>query len=317
MRAVLIRDERVVVGEVPDPAPVAGDVLVRVESAGLNMADVHQVAGRYPAPPGWPADVPGMELAGRIEAVGDRVEHWAPGDRVMALVGGGAHAEKAVVRASALMRVPEEVGSLPAGGFPEAFTTAWDALIAQAGLTAGERVLVTGAAGGVGTAGVQLAALTGAHVVAAVRRPDAGERLRALVPGIEAAAAGEEAERGPYDVILELVGGPESMQRVRLLSPGGRIVVIGVGAGASVPIPLGALMAARGRVMASTLRARTDEDKAVLARQIARLLVPAFGAGRLSVPVDSTFPLASAPDAYARMAQSGKFGKVLLTVAGD
>ena len=313
MRAVLIRDKNVIVDEIPDPRPAAGDVVVDVVAAGLNAADLHQVAGQYPAPPGWPTDTPGMELAGRIAEVGSRVEGWQRGDRVMALVGGGAHAEKAVVRASALLSLADSAAFLMAGGFPEAFTTAWDALISQAGLIAGERVLVTGATGGVGTAAIQVAAATGARVVASVRDGASSEKLTALVPGLEIAAVGDEAAHGPFDVILELVGGDASMARVGSLAIGGRIVVIGVGAGARVPISLGRLMAVRGRVMGSTLRARTDEEKGVIARSIARTLVPGFAAGLLSVPIDSTFPLESAVDAYARMAQSGKFGKVVLT----
>lgn len=313
MRAVVIRNRGVVVEDVDDPVPGSGQVVVGVAAAGLNAADLHQVAGTYPPPPGWPEDIPGMEFAGRILSTGPGVTSWAPGDRVMALVGGGAHAEKALAPVGALMRIPESVGFEAAAGFPEGFTTGWDALVAQAGLRAGDRVLVTGSTGGVGTAALQIASLSGAEVVASVRDPGAGPRLSALAPGVIVVHAGSEDEHSPYDVILELVGGEASMERIGLLAFGGRIVVIGVGAGARVPIPLGRLMAVRGQVMASTLRARPEWEKSALARRVEHALVPSLATGRISVPIDSTFRLESAASAYARMAESGKFGKVILT----
>jgi NADPH:quinone reductase len=314
MRTVLIRDREVTVGEVPDPAPGPDEVVVAVRAAGLNPADLQQVLGRYPAPAGWPEDIPGMELSGHILQLGSRVSRWKIGDRVMALIGGGAQAERVVVPASLLIAIPGGVDDQTAAGFPEAYSTAWDALLSQAQLRPGERVLVTGATGGVGTAAIQIAALAGANVVASARRTGAHDQLASLANNVTPVSPQDEQSAGPYDVVLELVGGPDSLERVRLLNNRGRIVVIGVSAGAHASIPLGALMRIRGRISASTLRARPQSEKAVLASEIEHHLVPALEQGRLSVPIDSVFPLGDASSAYARLAETGRFGKVLLAV---
>src|SRR3954447_22691496 len=208
-RAVLaatISEGSVAVAEHPDPEPAKGEILVRVRAAGLNGADILQRKGAYPAPPGSPADIPGLELAGEVVARGPGAERFAEGDRVMAVVGGGGQAELAVVHERAAMPVPDELDWPQAGGFPEVFTTAHDALFTQAGLSSGERLLVHGAAGGVGTAGVQLGRTAGARVTATVRNPD----LRAGVEELGATVIAPEGfeERGPFDLILELVGAP-------------------------------------------------------------------------------------------------------------
>src|SRR5436190_7337725 len=172
MRAATIRDKQLLIEDHPDPTPGSGEVLVRVQAAGLNGADLHQLRGGYPAPPGSPADIPGLELAGEVAAAGPGVERFRPGDRVMAVVGGGGQAELAVVHERTAIPVPDGLGWPEAGGFPEVVTTAHDALFTQCGLGLGDRLLVHGAAGGVGTAAVQLGAATGARVVASVRNPD-------------------------------------------------------------------------------------------------------------------------------------------------
>jgi NADPH:quinone reductase len=177
MRAATIRDGEIVVAEHPDPEPEACELLVRVRAAGINGPDIAQLAGRYPPPPGAPPDMPGLELAGEVVAVGRGVSRFEPGDRVMAVVAGGGQAELAIVHERAAMPVPDELDWTTAGGVPEAFTTAHDALFSQAGLTVGERVLVHGAAGGVGMAGVQLATMAGARVTATVRDPHAREQI--------------------------------------------------------------------------------------------------------------------------------------------
>src|SRR5689334_23925120 len=228
MRAATIRDGEVVVAEHPDPEPGAGEVLVRVHAAGLNGADIHQRAGMYPAPPGSPQDIPGLELAGEVAARGPGAERFSEGDRVMAIVGGGGQAELATVHERQLMPVPDGLGFTEAGGVPEVFTTAHDALFTQAGLRAGERLLVQGAAGGVGTAGVQLGATAGAHVTASVRNPD----LRAAVAELGAHEVIDPegfGDHGPFDVVLELVGAPNLSGDLQALATGGRIVVIGIG----------------------------------------------------------------------------------------
>src|SRR5438270_6138286 len=260
MRAVTIRDEQPWVDGHPDPSPGAGEVLVRVRAAGLNGADMLQRRGRYPAPPGAPQDIPGLELAGEVVACGDGASRFSVGDRVMGIVGGGGQAELAVVHERVLMPVPERLSWETAGGLPEVFTTAHDALFTQAGLRSGERLLVHGGAGGVGTAAVQLGRAAGARVTATVRNADVRDEVAKL--GAEVIAPEGFAEHGPFDVILELVGAPNLAGDMEALATGGRISVIGVSAGVNAEINLLALMGKRARIHGSTLRARPLEEKA-------------------------------------------------------
>lgn len=310
MRAVTVVDGALDWREHPDPVPGTGEVLVRVRAAGLNSADRLQVAGFYPAPPGSPADIPGLELAGEVEAVGAGIERFAVGDRVMAVVGGGGQAELAVVHERHLLPVPDGVGWEAAGGFPEAFTTAHDALFTQCGLSVGERVCVHGAAGGVGLAGVQLAVAAGCSVVATVRNPALRDAVAAL--GGAVVEPQDFAEHGSFDVVLELIGGPNLPDDVRSLARGGRISVIGVGAGPKAELNLLDLMAKRGRIHGSTLRARSLEEKAVAARAVEQHVLPLLRAGSVQVPVEATFPMAEAAAAYERFAAGGKLGKIVL-----
>ncbi|HEY2636961.1 MAG TPA: zinc-binding dehydrogenase, partial [Solirubrobacteraceae bacterium] len=282
MRAATIRDGNVVVEEHPDPEPGHGEVLVAIKAAGLNGADMLQRKGAYPAPPGAPQDIPGLELAGEVVALGPGVERWGEGDRVMAIVGGGGQAELAALHTRLLMPVPEPLSWVEAGGLPEVFTTAHDALFTQAQLRAGERLLVSGAAGGVGTAGVQLGVMAGARVTATVRSEAKRDAVAEL--GATVIAPDEFPDRGPYDVVLELVGGPNMDANLGALEIGGRIAVIGVGGGVKADIVLHKLMAKRGRIHGSTLRARPLEEKAICARLVERHVLPGFEAGRLRVP---------------------------------
>src|ERR671922_1915600 len=259
MRAATIRDGEVVVQEHPDPQPQAGELLVRVHAAGVNGPDIVQLAGRYPAPPGAPADVPGLEFAGEVLECGAGVQRFDPGDRVMSIVGGGGQAELAIVNERVAMPVPDELEWIAAGGVPEAFFTAHDALFTQAGLTVGERLLVHGAAGGVGTAAAQLATMAGARVTATVRDEHCREQVAAL--GVNAIAPDEFTGAGPFDVILELVGSPNWPGNLEALALRGRIVVIGVGAGSKIDLDLRTLMFKRARIHASTMRARPLEEK--------------------------------------------------------
>jgi NADPH:quinone reductase-like Zn-dependent oxidoreductase len=310
MRAVTIRDERVVVEEHPDPAPQAGEILVRVRAAGVNGADVLQLRGRYPAPPGSPPDIPGLEFAGEVAELGPGALRFEPGDRVMGVVGGGGQAELIAVNERLVMPVPDELEWAPAGGVPEVFTTAHDALVSQARLVCGERLLVHGAAGGVGMAAVQIGAMAGARVTATVRDADNRAKIGAL--GVNALEPEGFEQHGPFDVILELVGAPNLPNDLKALAERGRISVIGVGAGAKVELNLQHLMAKRGCILASTLRSRSLEDKAAAARLVERQVLPGFASGDLSVPVAKAFPLAEAADAYAFFQQPGKLGKVVI-----
>ncbi len=311
MRAVTTSGGGVVVTDRPDPEPGVGQILVRVRAAGLNGADLLQARGLYPAPPGWPPDIPGMEMAGEVVSTGPGATRFSTGDRVMAVVGGGAQAELALVHEREAMPVPEGLGWAPAGGLPEVFTTAHDALFTQAGLRAGERLCVSGAAGGVGTAAVQLGVAAGALVTGSVRSAD----RRDQVAGLGATAIDPEAmeKAGPFDVILELVGAPNLGADLNALATGGRISVIGIGAGAVGEINLGILMARRARIHGSTLRARPLEGKAAAARLLEAHVLPLFETGRLTVPVEAKFSIEDAPAAYEHFAAGGKFGKVVLT----
>lgn len=311
MRAVTVVDGRVEVRDHPDPQPGHGQLLVRVRGAGLNGADLLQVRGAYPPPPGYPPDIPGLELAGEVDAVGPGVTRFAPGDRVMAVTGGAGQAELALVHEREAMPVPDGLPWDQAGGLPEVFTTAHDAVFTQAGLALGERLCVHGAAGGVGTAAVQLAKAAGAYVVATVR----SEGRRAEVAALGADEVVDQADttaRGPYDVILELVGAPNMAANLESLAVGGRIAVIGVGGGARGEVDLSRLMRARGRILASTLRARPLEGKAAAARAMEAHVLPLFAASRVRVPVHATFPLAEAGAAYEAFSAGSKLGKIVL-----
>jgi NADPH2:quinone reductase len=311
MRAVTIRAGEIHVQDRPDPVPGLGEVLVQVAAAGLNGADLLQLRGAYPAPPGSPADIPGLEFAGEVVAVGDGATRFARGDRVMGIVGGGGQAERIAVHERQLMPVPAALDLRDAGGFAEAYTTAHDALITQAQLRPGERLLVHGAAGGVGTAAIQLAAAIGASVVATSRHDQFDAQLSAL--GAEVVARpGEHQGFGPFDVVLELVGAGNLADNVKGLATGGRIAIVGVGGGFKSELNLLALMSVRGRIMGSTLRSRPLEEKAATARAVEREVLPLVQRGHLTVPVDARFALADAAAAYAHFSAGGKFGKVLI-----
>jgi NADPH2:quinone reductase len=311
VRAVTIKDGSLVVEERPDPEPGKGELLVRVRAAGLNGADMLQRRGAYPAPPGSPPDIPGMELAGEVAALGPEATRFEEGDRVMAIVGGGAQAELAVVHERAAMPVPERLDWPQAGGLPEVFITAHDAVFTQACLRSGEHLLVHGGAGGVGTAAVQLGRVAGARVTATVRR----EELR---PGVEELGAraidpqGFEDE-GPFDVVLELVGASNLAANLKSLATGGRIAVIGIaGTGPTAEINLLAVMQRKARIHGSTLRGRPLEEKAIATRLVEKNVLPHFEDGSLTVPVAETFELERAEAAYNRFESGGKLGKIVL-----
>jgi NADPH:quinone reductase len=307
---VVVEDGELQVVTRPDPEPGKGEVLVAVKAAGINGADMMQLKGRYPAPPGSPPDIPGLELAGEVVALGPGVQRFKEGDRVMAIVGGGGQAELALVHERAAMPVPDSLDWPAAGGAPEVFTTAHDALFTQANVRVGEKLLVHGAAGGVGTAAVQLGRAAGARVTATVRNEAHRDKVAQL--GAHAIAPDGFEEHGPFDVILELVGAPNLEGNLRSLATLGRIVIIGIGAGQKAEIALAALMGTRGTLRGSTLRARPLEEKALAMRAVERHVLPLFDTGALTVPIAETFPLERAADAYERFGAGGKLGKVVL-----
>jgi NADPH:quinone reductase len=295
MRAAVIVDGRLKIQQRPRPVPKDGEILIRVHASGINGADVMQRAGNYPPPHDAPQDIPGLECAGETEN----------GESVMALLPGGGHAEFVVVDEAHVLPVPEPVSWPEAGGFVEVFATAHDALFTQAELLAGERLLVTGAAGGVGTAAVQLGAEAGATVTGTARHH--------LEQIIELGATDTKAA-GNYDVILELVGGDNLRTNFERLDLKGRIAVIGLGAGASADVNFGYLLRARGRVHGSTLRRRTHAEKAEVIRRLREEVLPLLDDGRIVVPVHATYPLDEAQEAYDAFLAGGKFGKIVLVM---
>jgi putative PIG3 family NAD(P)H quinone oxidoreductase len=308
---VTVRDGELTIEDHPDPEPGSGELLVRVHGAGLNGADMMQRRGLYPAPPGSPEDIPGLEFAGEVVGLGPGARRFSEGDRVMAIVGGGGQAELVTVHERVAMPVPGGLGWLEAGGTPEVFTTAHDAVFTQAELQPGEHLLVHGGAGGVGSAAIQLARASGARVTATVRNESLRDEVAEL--GAEVIEPEGFEKHGPFDVILELVGAPNLPANVKALATRGRIVVIGISAGAKGELNLGALMGNRGRVMASTLRARPLEEKALTARLMERSVLPLIERGDVKVPVHATYALERVAEAYDAFAAGGKLGKIVLT----
>ena len=326
MRAIVIREpggpEVLELREVPTPEPSRGEVRVRIRATAVNRADLLQRLGKYPAPPGAPADIPGLEIAGEVDAIGDGVTELAKGDRVFGLVSGGGYAEQVVTHARTLARIPEPMQFADAAAIPEAFVTAWDAMVDQCRLSAGETVLVHAAGSGVGTAAVQIAAAIGADVIGTVRTPQKVGRAREL--GLREAIVVEGARfasevltrtagRG-VDVVLELVGGAYVAEDLACLARRGRIVVVGTMAGARVDLDLGALMGKRAEVRGTMLRSRPLEEKILAGQALQRHLVPLFARGVLRPVVDRVLPLARAADAHRLMQNNDSFGKLVLEV---
>ncbi|HEV3402721.1 MAG TPA: zinc-binding dehydrogenase [Gaiellaceae bacterium] len=314
MRAIVIAGEQLRLETRPDPVPGGSEVVVAVEYAALNPADLAQRAGRYPAPPGSPQDVPGLEVAGHVVTCGEQVRDWQIGDRVFGLVGGGGLADRVVAHERHVVRVPERLDEQEAAAVPEAFVTAHDAVVVQAGLRVGDILLVNGASGGVGTAAVQIARLAGARVFAAARSDDARRRLAEL--GVQAAEPDEAfrlvLSNGGADVVLELVGAPNLAADLEALATKGRVMIVGTGAGAEAPLSLRALMGRRGRILGTMLRARPLEEKAAAVQAFGHEVLPFLADGRAVGIVDRVFPSEQAAEAFDYLAQPGKFGKVLL-----
>jgi len=318
---------RLEVCEVARPRASADRVLVRVAAAGLNRADLLQKRGHYPAPPGAPADIPGLEFAGTVEEVGEEVRAWRVGARVFGITGGGAQAEYVAVPESHVAEIPEGLDFEAAAAVPEVFVTAHDALFARARLRTGERVLVHAAGSGVGTAAVQLARAAGAGAVYGTART-AGklERLRGF--GLdEGVVVGEDphaiagAVRGwtrgaGVNVVLDLVGAPYLAANLDALAPRGRMILIGTMGGAVAQLDYRAVMSKRLTIVGTVLRARSAEEKAHAVRRFAAEVVPLFARGLLRPVLDSAHPLEEFAAAYERLESNATFGKVVLKM-GD
>ncbi len=313
-----------VVAEVPRPVPGPDDVLVRVHGAGINRADLLQLAGHYPAPPGVPADIPGLEFAGVVESVGAAVASPVPGDRVYGIVGGGAQAEFITVRADQCAIVPSGLDLVEAGGVPEAFITAHDALRTCAALEPGERVLVHAVGSGVGTAVVQLARAFDCEIAGTARTATKLEQARELgldhpilVPSDSpfdphALALAITEAAGPIDVVVDLVGGDYVVTDVGAAALRARIVLVGTLAGVTAPLPIHVVMGKRLTLIGTVLRARSLAEKAAATEVFASETAPWWDDSTLRPIVDRIVPLADAPSAYALMASDSTFGKVIL-----
>lgn len=301
--------------ERPDPTPGERDVLVAVHAVGLNRADLLQRAGRYPAPAGWPADIPGLEFAGSVVACGPGTTRFGVGDRVMGLVGGGAMSELLAVHEEELLAVPDRCSDAEAAAIPEAFLTAWDALVLRGRVERGDRVLVHAVGSGVGTAAVQFGAMLGVTMLGTSRTSEKLERCRplGLHHGILAADPDWPAAVGePVQVIIDTLGASALAANLGLLAPLGRLVVLGTMTGATAPIDLGVVLRKRLTIVGTAMRSRgSTERRALLARFSAEVL-PHLASGELRPLVDSVVPMAEAARGYDLLAGNGTFGKVVL-----
>ena len=308
--------------ERPAPLPGPSDLLVRVRATALNRADLLQLRGGYPAPPGVPADVPGLEYAGEVLAIGPLVRRFKVGDRVMGLVGGGAFAEQLVTHEREALPVPENLDFTQAAALPEAYLTAFDALVLQGGLRLGETVLIHAVASGVGSAAVQLCRALGARVLGTGR--NAEKLSRASAWGVEKtvlcdtspprfADTVREATGGRgVDLALDLVGGDYLPETLRAMAPQGRILLVGLVAGRQASVELDVLLTRRLRLTGTVLRSRPPEEKMALAQAAERHLLPLFRSGALTPIIDAVYPLREAREALSRMARNETVGKLVL-----
>jgi putative PIG3 family NAD(P)H quinone oxidoreductase len=307
--------------EHPDPVPGPGEILVRVHAAGLNRADLLQKAGRYPAPPGWPADIPGLEYAGEVMALGPGAERWAVGDRVMGLVGGGAHAERVVVHEDEAMAVPPGMSWTEAAAIPEAFLTAWDALVLRGRVGGGERVLCHAVGSGVGTAALQLAHVLGVTLIGTSRTPDKLARCAAM--GMPHGVLSTDADwplqvGGAVDVIIDALGATFLEQNLNLLAPRGRLVVLGtLTGGIAERLDMGLVLRRRLEIIGTAMRSRELTERRELVARFSVEVLPHFISGALRPIVDRVVPLQDFEAAHAAMAENETFGKVVFEVNGE
>jgi len=330
MRAVVITSHGGVDGidvqevEVP-PRPVADRVRVRVHAAGLNRADILQRRGSYPAPPGYPQNIPGLEFAGEIEAIGDSVGAWKIGDRVFGLTAGGAQAEFVVVPESNLARIPAGLDWVQAGAMPETFITAHDALFTRAGLHMGERLLVHAAASGVGTAAIQLGHAAGAIVYGTSRSADKLARIHDLNLGLDASVAVGNTSANfveavlkwtdgtGVDVIMDLVGANYFSANLEALASRGRLICVGTMAGAKSEIDMGLLLRKRAIIAGTMLRGRSIEEKATATRLFASAVLPLVSRAVIRPVIDRVYSVDEIRYAHERMESNASFGKIVLT----
>lgn len=313
------------VGDVPDaPQPTADRVRVRVHAAGLNRADILQRLGRYPAPPGYPQDIPGLEFAGEVESVGEEARTWKIGDRVLGITGGGAQAEYVTAPESTLARIPDNLDWAEAASIPEVFVTAHDALFTQCGLQIGERVLIHAAGSGVGTAASQLVKAAGAIAYGTSRTPEKLERAKEFGlsesiavendPSAFPEAVKEWTGGEGVNLILDLVGAAYMKANLESLATKGRLIFVGTTSGAKAEIDYGIVMRKRLRVMGTSLRTRSIEEKATATRLFAQHVLPLLASGSVRPVIDRVFPMDEVREAHQRIESNESFGKVVLLI---
>jgi NADPH2:quinone reductase len=324
MRAVVITKpggpDVLEIQEQPTPEPQADQVRVRVHATSLNRADLLQRAGGYPAPPPWPPHIPGLEIAGVIDARGPTATGFAVGDRVFGLVGGGGYAEYSITTPDQLAPIPDNLDWSEAAAVPEVFMTAYDALFVQANLSLGERLLVHAIGSGVGTAALQLAKAAGATVYGTTRSPDKTQQAQVL--GLDAAFNSDgfadsvrtATEGKGVDVLIDFVGAPYLAENLDALAPRGRMVIVGLMGGAKAQIDLGTLMSKRLQIFGTVLRSRSRGEKASLTARFAAKVVPLLAQGRVRPIVDRVFGLDEVVAAHTYMESNANFGKIVLRI---
>lgn len=332
MRAVIITKpggpDVLEVRDVPQPSPGANEVLIRIHATAINRADLLQREGKYPAPPGISQEIPGMEYAGEIVSSGPGGSHWHAGQRVFGIIGGGSYAEYVVTHERTCLEVPANLSWSEAAGIPEAFITAHDALWSQAGLQAGETLLIHAVGSGVGIAALQLARAKGAVPFGTSRTKDKLDAVRGFgmqeglhISGADVGSALKDFSqrvthgRG-FNVVLDLVGGPYVQASVGVLAIKGRIMLVGTVAGQKAEVTLGQVLAKRARLIGTVLRARPLEEKIAVAEAFARDLLPLFAGGKLRTSIDQDFPFTTegVRAAHERVGSNENVGKVVLRI---
>ena len=324
MRAVVLRShggpDSLTIEDVPDPIGGPEDLVVQVRATALNRADLLQVMGLYPNPRPSALEIPGLEFSGTVQAVGERVTLWQPGDEVMGIEAGGAYAERIATHERQLMRVPAVVGIADGAAIPEVFLTAWDALVVQGGLTSGRWALVHAGASGVGTAGIQIAKSIGARIAVTCSsgKMDLCRALgadlvveRSPAPWLTEAMA---AVPDGFDTILDVIGGEEIERNLQAVAMKGRIIQVGLMGGSTVPVNVSALMGRRASWIGTMLRARPIEEKIALTRRFAAEMLPLFDTGQLKPVIDSRFPFDNIADAHRHMAANANAGKIMVDI---
>ncbi len=324
MRAVVLHNhggpEVLTIEEVADPVPGPDEVLIDVAATALNRADLLQRMGLYPDPRRVQPEIPGLEFAGTVAEMGDRVTMWQVGDRVMGIEAGGAYAERIATHERQLLAVPASIDLVDAAAIPEVFLTAWDALVLQGGLSSGRWALVHAGASGVGTASIQIAKAIGARIAVTCSAGKA-ELCRSLGADLvldrspnDWLTAARAAVPAGFDTILDVVGGEEIDRNLQAVAQRGSIVQVGLMGGGSTQVNAGLLMAKRAHWVGTTLRARPIEEKVVVTRRFAAEMLPLFDDGRLRPVIDRRYPFSQIADAHRLMESNANAGKIVITI---